>query len=334
MKLNDRGVSEIISTILMVALVVALGALIGAFAFGFANPLHTTVYMVTQAVPIPLPGGSVVELAHSGGESVSLAPDTTHGRPVKITLSNGTVTYAAVPLQPAMAKAWGPGSRICLFRNASGVWLANSTDSVQGNLGFSPGVWTVNIVDTTASTLIAQHTVTLIGNASSSPPVVFTRYPGFTVEAWVKWNIPPSSVPDWATIVVDGTSDGNRRYHLQHYTKNKNFEFALGTVNGIRAQVPSTTTPGKGTWYHVTGVYNQTPGTMAIYVNGVNQNNRNVDSSGLCASPGRYQVGGPAGITWGSPGQRIFNGEIRGLITSEQALSPQEIAAHAAAGHP
>lgn len=50
MKLNDRGVSEIISTILMVALVVARGALIGAFAFGFTNPLHTTVYMATQEI--------------------------------------------------------------------------------------------------------------------------------------------------------------------------------------------------------------------------------------------------------------------------------------------
>lgn len=218
-----------------------------------------------------------------------------------------------------------------LVRNNSGLLIADSPASVTGNIGFFPGVWTITIIDITSHVLVAQHTVTLKGK-TSSPPVVYTRYPGFTAEAWVKWNSPPDPGTDttrkWATVVVDGTTDNNRRYQIQHNSDNSKFEFALAT----------TIMSGSGTWYYVTGVYNKTPGTMAIFVNGVNEGGKTVDSSGLRASPARYQVGGPSGITWQNPPpatqQRKFNGEIRGLKTYEGALSQAEILAHCSSGVP
>jgi hypothetical protein len=178
------------------------------------------------------------------------------------------------------------------------------------------------------------------GPSGNITPVVYTRYPGFTAEAWVKWNVDPNPGSDttrkWATIVVDGTSDSTRRYQLQHNSDNTHFEFALVTVTlgGSGTWVTASTTPVSGTWYYVTGVYNKTPGTMAIFVNGVQESGKVVDSSGLRASPGKYQVGGPAGITFSGANQRIFDGDISGLKTYEEAFSQPEILAHYGAGVP
>ena len=171
---------------------------------------------------------------------------------------------------------------------------------------------------------------------------LYSRYPGFTVEAWVKWNVPPNPGADttsqWATIVVDGTTDHNRRYQLEHNQFNTNFEFSAAAATN--PQVWSTTSPVANTWYHVVGIYNQTdPGSrLRIYVNGVNEKSVSIDGGGLKASPNLNQVGGPAGINWPGPPpaiqQRKFNGEIRGLKTYEQALSQKEILAHYQAGVP
>ncbi len=173
---------------------------------------------------------------------------------------------------------------------------------------------------------------------------VYSRYPGFAVEAWVKWNVPPNPGGDttsrWATVVVDGTTDNNRRYHFQHNSDNTKFEFALATaaMTGSGTWVASTTTPASGTWYYVTGIYNKTPGTMAIYVNGASESSKSVGApgDGLRASPGKYQVGGPAGIQWPGPTSmlRKLNGDIRGLKTYEEALSQAEILAHYQEGVP
>jgi hypothetical protein len=181
-------------------------------------------------------------------------------------------------------------------------------------------------------------------NATPTPtpaPVVYTRYPGFTVEAWVKWNVPPNPGNDtsrrWATIVVDGDRDSNRRYQLQHNQLNTAFEFAAAT-NKSTPQVWSKTSPVANTWYYVVGIYNRTDpaNRLRIYVNGVNEASVTLDGGGLKASPNRYQVGGPAGIQWPGPTSmlRKFDGSISGLHTYEEAFSRQEILAHYAAGVP
>ena len=339
MQHRESGVSEIISAVLAVILVIALACIVGAIFLGWSVPLQKTAYIATQATPVNITNASAVQLFLSQGETVSLAPSMAYGLPVKFSLTNGSATYNIVPLPGTASQGWKPGTTLILFRNASGSWVTDSTISVKNNTGFSNGTWTVNIIDANSNVLIAQHTVTLTGVAAPSP---YPIYPGFTVEAWVRWNIPPNPGSDttrkWATIVVDGTTDNNRRYHLQHNSDNTKFEFAIATatMSGSGTWVASTTTPGSGTWYHVAGVYNQTPGTMAIYVNGIQETGKSVDSSGLRTSPGRYQIGGPAGIQWPGPTsmQRKFDGNIRGLKTYERAMVPAEVASRSAAGLP
>lgn len=155
----------------------------------------------------------------------------------------------------------------------------------------------------------------------------------------MRWNSDPRVSADnqkWAAVVVYGSSDNNRRYHLQHNSDNKNFEFVIATVltGGTGRWVQSTTFPSTGTWNPLAGVYNKTPGIMAIYINGNQEGSRTVDSSGQRTSPGPYQVGGPEGIFWGSQGLRRFNWESRGLVIYEEALSQAEIISHAQAGIP
>ena len=417
MQHGESGISEIISTVLVIILVIALTAVIGAIVFGWAVPVQKTAYIVTQARPVTITNASIVELFLMEGETVSLAPARTSGLPVKFSLTNGSATYNFVPLPGALAKGWSPGTYLFLFRNASGTWVADSTAPVQNNMGFSTGTWTVTISDATSNTLIAKHSLDLIGGgtppAPVSPPVAnfigtplagnvplivqftdtstggtptawswnfgdgdqtnstsmnpvhrytapgtytvsltatngggsntktqynyitVTALPGFTVEAWVKWNIPPNpgsnTTRQWATIVVDGNRDSNRRYQLQHNSDNSKFEFDIATnaAGGSGTWILSSTSPLNGTWYYVTGVYNQTPGTMAIFVNGVQQGGTVLDSSGLRPSPNMVQVGGASGITFnGLVHQRIFDGEIQGLNTYERALSQAEITAN------
>ncbi|WP_292615662.1 MULTISPECIES: PKD domain-containing protein [Methanocalculus] len=163
---------------------------------------------------------------------------------------------------------------------------------------------------------------------------------GFTVEAWVKWNKNPAPIANderWATIVIDGNSDSNRRYHLLHKHDNSRFEIAIRTPDstGVGDYIESNTQPLINVWYYLTGVYNQETGSLIIYVDANAERSMGVSTAGLIPSPTLYQVGGPGGITFGgNQNQRKFDGEIRGLNTYERALSPAEIQAQYNAGLP
>jgi hypothetical protein len=343
MQHSESGVSEIISAVLAVLLVIALAAVVGAIFLGWAVPLQKTAYIATQCSPVNITNASAVQLFLSQGETVSLAPATAYGLPVRFSLTNGSATYNFVPLPGTASQGWKPGTSLILFRNASGFWVTDSISSVKNNAGFSNGTWAVNIIDANSKVLIAQHTVTLTGSGAPAPSPV---YPGFTAEAWVKWNVPPNPGSDttsmWAMIVVDGDNDSNRVFQIGHNQFNTKFEFrivtASTTYNPWGGMIQSDIQPHAGEWYHVAEVYNQTPGTFNIYVNGVKQVGTGVwstDSSGMHSSTGTVQTGGPSGIyyNWAS-NQRKFNGDIRGLKTYDRAMVPDEVASRFAAGLP
>jgi len=432
----ESGVSEIVSTVLAIILVIALTAVIGSIFLGWAVPVQKTAYIVTEATPVTITNVSAVRLLMSQGETVSLAPATTSGIPVKFSLTNGSASYNFVPLPGTATQGWKPGASIILFRNTSGSWVADSTASVLNNTGFSNGTWTVNIIDAASNTIIASHTVNLIGSAATapvSPPVasfigapvsgnaplnvqfidistggtpttwswtfgdgntstlqnpnntykaagtytvsltatnaggnntktqagyITATKPGLTVWAWVKWinkpNVPVPSDQQWATVVLDGSSNANRRYHIQHDQNNTKFEFDIITVTAAKSggqgvHVWSTTPLVNGTWYLVTGVYDQTPGTFAISVNGIQQASGNADNSGIRGSPGALQIGGiqagypnGKGICFaGSPScadasrVRILNGSVYGVQTFDYVKNQTEILAqYNAQSHP
>lgn len=199
----------------------------------------------------------------------------------------------------------------------------------------SPGTYTVSLNATNGG---GSNTKTQTGYITATEP-------GFTAEAWVRWTKNPTPTSDdqrWAMIVVDGDNDANRVYQIGHDQLNTRFEFRIATVNTTAnpwgGMIQSDVQPLAGVWYHVAEVYNQTPGAFNIYVNGVKQVGIGVwspDNSGMKSSTGIIQRGGPEGIYYNwAPGQRKFDGDIRGLKTYQGALSPQQILEHYQAGVP
>lgn len=235
--------------------------------------------------------------------------------------------------------------------------------------GGSPMAWSWNFGDGNTSALqspnhtystAGAYTVSLMATNSGGNTTRFKNgyiiatQPGFSVWAWVKWinkpNIPnpvPANLANqtYATIVLGGSSNLNRQYHLQHDQYDTKFEFDVTTVTAAAAggqgvHVWSNTNPNNGSWYLVTGVYDQKAGRVAIYVNGTQEGAwGSADSSGLRAYSGGQQVGGPGGICYAgtipcTSKTRILNGSIYGVQTFDYVKNPAEILAYYNAGHP
>jgi PKD repeat protein len=176
---REQGVSELIGTILVIILVIAIAGIIAALVFGWSIPLQRTPYFVSEATPIE--NASVVKLFHAQGDPVSLYPGATQGLPMKMTLASGAVTYDVTPLPTAAGKGWRAGETLYIFRNASGVWIADSPALILNSTGFAPGPWRLSLVDITSNVLIVQHTLDLAGDGDGPvplPPVAeFTATP-------------------------------------------------------------------------------------------------------------------------------------------------------------
>jgi hypothetical protein len=263
------------------------------------------VVLASAYFPGPVSNSTPVNRTTTGSIAVTSAPA---GAGIRLdTSGTGSVT-------PATLANVSPGQhRIDL--DLPGYYMANSTVSV-----------------TAGSTVNADFTL-----VKETP--TYSRYPGFTAEAWVKWNGPPTAADQqWAMIVVDGDSDGNRVYQIGHNMDNTRFEFRIRMTNNQEGLIMSDTQPQAGIWYHVAEVYNQTPGTFTILVNGNPEQGTGTwspDPGGMHSSIGIYQVGGPSGISYnGASNQRKFNGDIRGLSIYQEALTQAEILAHYRAGTP
>jgi len=298
----------------MVALVL-LAAVI-AYVYIFQIPSIEKIPMVAADIT---KNGSQVSLFFKNGDPLE------QGR-FYVTVNGDRVSDGNISLIGG-SYPWSPGERI----------IANYSTSAIND---------VKLVYLGKPNSVVLASATFSATSGNTTPVnttpLYSRYPGFTAEAWMKWNVNPDPGADttrkWATIVVDGNDDSNRVYVIAHDSTNAHIQFGFRTFNNNYGSINSDTVPQAGVWYHAVEVYNKTPGTFTVYVNGIKQvgtGSWTTDSSGMHSSYGFYQVGGPAGITY-SPGlnQRKFNGDISGLHTYNEALSQAEILAHYTAGVP
>ncbi|EHQ36266.1 LamG-like jellyroll fold domain-containing protein [Methanoplanus limicola] len=309
---RDGGISPIIAEILMIFLVILV--------FGIVIVIFSDEVPVPEKVPVVAAkiekDSTKIVIEHLGGDE--LPSDDYY-----VSVDGEIIPKDSITLQDG-SYPWSPGEN--LYINHS------DTGSVRDVVLVFDG-------DKSPVILARKHYDYVSAGDSNTTQDDYVRYPGFTAEAWIKWNVNPNPGGDssrkWATIVVDGNTDRNRRYQLQHNSDNSKFEFAVATESGDRSGVPlfSSTSPVTGEWYYLTGVYNRTDGKVFLYVNGNPDSSRSYDTSGLRDSPNMYQVGGPSGILWhSSTGQRKFNGEISGLNTYGEAFSPEEIKARYDAG--
>jgi len=144
-----------------------------------------------------------------------------------------------------------------------------------------------------------------------------------TLEAWVKWEVEPSSAESWANII----NKSEYQYQLQHSINNKYFEFAVTTTEG-RSFVFSETEPEVGQWYHIVATYDSEEGKMKMYVNGVLENTRSKHGDIVVTDDDIY-IGkhGWDSNEWTPNYTRHFNGSIAENAIYDNALSAEEIQA-------
>lgn len=309
----ESAIAPIIAEILMVALICLAAGI--AYVFVFQIPSIEKIPMVAADIT---KNGSYVSLFFKNGDPLE------QGR-FYVTVNGDRVPDGNIRFVSG-SYPWSPGEMLVANYSGTGairdvklVYLGKPTSVVLASAYFSAPSGNTTPVNTTP---------------------LYSRYPGFTAEAWMKWTQNPTPAANdqrWATIVVDGNDDSNRVYVIAHDSTNAHIQFGFRTANNNYGSINSDTVPQAGVWYHAVEVYNQTPGTFTVYVNGIQQVGTGwwtTDSSGMHSSPGLYQVGGPAGISYGGAAQRKFNGDISGLKTYGEALSQAEILLHYTAGVP
>ena len=150
--------------------------------------------------------------------------------------------------------------------------------------------------------------------------------PAFSVSAWVRWGVTPSTGNQWANIVANGDS-GAGQFWLQHAQLNNKFEFAVKT-SVTRKYVWSKTAPVAGQWYHLAGVYDGT--ALHIYVNGVLDDFLATPLTGTVAP---YLASYNLNIGADSTQVRAFQGDIDEVQFFGGALTASQVSALVAERH-
>lgn len=338
---DESGIQEPIGILLMVGLTAVAALIVVIVWFGAYGSLLTEPTLFAGTASAYNIGGNDSEqgisLFFSQGDALSFQ-DTLYDNPTYITLMRPDGNQAALTYGNGTER-FEPGDTLYIttLSQQNVTYLLTDEQPVSGE-ALENGTWKLTLVDDTLDVPLLSATIEITGNTTAEETVPIIS--GFSVESWIWWNknpAPASTDEKWATIVVKGDADHNRKYHLQHDSDNSNFEFAAASNDGPNSGkfIFSSTNPQKETWYHVTGIYDQTDGTVAIYVNGNREASTTLDTSGLRSSAGPYQTGSPDGITFnGKSNVRRFDGTISGLKTYGRRLTDDEIAAHAAAGHP
>lgn len=338
---EESGIQEPIGILLMVGLAAVAALIVGIVWFGAYGAVLTEPTLFAGTASVYNIGGNeseqAIEIFFREGDALSFL-NAPNEMPAYITLTRPDGN-AAVMTYANGTEEFSPGDTLyitTLSRQNVTYLLSNELPASEGAL--ENGTWKLTIVDDTQDIPLLSAEIEITGDPAEGEDV--TIISGFSVESWVKWNKNPTPVSTnekWATIVVKGDNDNNRQYHLQHDSDNSNFEFAAAGADttGLGKFVYSSTSPQMGIWYHVAGIYDQTDGSIAIYVNGNRESSTTLGTDGLRSSAGPYQTGGPDGITFnGATNTRRFDGTISGLNTYGRRLTDDEIAALAAAGHP
>jgi len=325
---RDLAVSEIIGTLLIIALVLVFASLVVIISTDIDLP-EKTAYICVSSELEDSGGLELISVRNNGGDSALYNPSEDAQNQVVFRIesseSEGDVTTSGDELE------WSPGTALYIYNSDSGYHVTDSLSDIRDAKPLPGGDIRLVVSDARENVLI--YSTTFQGSG-----VPFHHDPGFSVEAWVKWNKDPALGERWATIAVYGNSDNNRCWWLGHIHDNSKFEFGVVTSSEGR-RVISVTKPEKDVWYHVVGVYNQnlTSDNLCLYVNGQDATQSYTHSpvtGDLKDSPGPLQIGGSSGINYPSSGSRKIDGEIRGFNTYDYALSPAEISAKYAAGRP
>ncbi|GAA1999470.1 hypothetical protein GCM10009838_76110 [Catenulispora subtropica] len=160
------------------------------------------------------------------------------------------------------------------------------------------------------------------GQVAKTTSAVLDTTKSFSVSAWVK----PASLPAgvWQTMVVQQGTNASG-FYLEYDAALNRWGFDRSnadTANPAGSGAKSLAAPALNTWTHLTGVYDSTAGTLALYVNGVLQNTASY--SAAMPSNGVFAIG--RGF-WNGQNCNNFNGSIDGVQAFQRALTAADISA-------
>lgn len=199
------------------------------------------------------------------------------------------------------------------MEESSGTTISDTSGSSNNGTASTTGVTYAAVgVYNNALSFNGTNGEILVPNSASLNPT--NR---FTIEAWVYWNINPTTGSSWSNIV---SKNGDSGYRLQHNFGNTAFEFGLVT-NNSNSLTTGTTAPQANRWYYLVGTYDGS--NIRLYVNGVLEattaTTGNVVSSTTQLNVASFKV------TPGGPSTRFLNGKIDELALYARALSATEV---------
>ncbi|MTA27759.1 MAG: hypothetical protein F2562_02750, partial [Actinobacteria bacterium] len=145
----------------------------------------------------------------------------------------------------------------------------------------------------------------------------------FTLEAWVRPST--TSVNRWQTIISRGNfANGTRNFGLFQQGSQVMFSAqGAGSTHWLLATQTGVLTAN--VWAHIVGVFNQTTGTMELFVNGTRQSSTVVTTSGGAVPTGVGEL--VIGNGYSADGS-FFTGSLSEVAVYDKALSSARISAH------
>jgi len=182
-------------------------------------------------------------------------------------------------------------------------WISLPTDSTVARYAFDEGTGTsaydssghghtATLSSATWTSGTSGHAIGLSGSSQyvNAPSALLNTSQSFTVSTWIKL----TNTAYWQTFVSQAGVH-MCAFYLGFDGGSQKFHFSIPASDSTSATIyraESVTTPVIGTWYHVTGVYNQAADTIQVYVNGVLEGTTTF-SSGWTSS-GVVRIGGAA----------------------------------------
>ncbi|MEU1191262.1 LamG domain-containing protein [Streptomyces sp. NPDC005859] len=176
----------------------------------------------------------------------------------------------------------------------------------------------------TGSGKVGSNSVSLdgtVGGQVTIPAAVIDTSASYTVAAWVKLN----SVSGNQTLA---SLNGNLISPFYLQLSGGKFAFtqrSADSTSSTATSVSATSSAATGTWYHVTGVYNSSAGTISLYVNGTLQ--ASTAYSSAWKATGSTEIGS---AWWNTNEVDFTNGQIDDVHFYQRALTTTEISQLAA----
>jgi hypothetical protein len=287
---------------------------------------------------VPIPGATSATYSNIASPSVAFS--------YSCTASNEAGQVTSTPLALTVLPVPGGYGGAVIASGPKAYWRLNEAsgsiahDAYNGNdgaynlcllgqLGYASDVDSdTSIVVGPSAGLTGSGSNSYVGSISGTA-INFQGHTNFSIEAWV--NGPGQN--DEATIIAKGHGSSGTTATEQFSLDVVGGKYHFYTRGSANAFFEAYAVSGPdGTWQHVVGVYDDTGGTVHIYVNGQEEGSGAVRGSGLRVSSDVVTIGSKH--LGNDPNfDANFNGNIDEVAVYPYALSAGDVSAHYSAAY-